>query len=109
MIHSSHKLLPDDGISPIICGVCGSHIVRELEYPCPGPQIRLSQHAAENVKGTSAIEAANKIADKGGSPRAQLDAAREATGKDLGYTSHQGAKQRRKALAKMNKMGENNA
>lgn len=65
--------------------------------------VRLSQHATDEVKKTDACKAVDAIADAGGSPRAQIEAAREATGKRLSYTSHQGARQRARALAKMNK------
>lgn len=64
---------------------------------------RLSNHATEAVKQTSAIQAADAVADAGGSPRAQIDAARKASEKRLGYVSHQGARQKARALARMNK------
>lgn len=63
--------------------------------------VRLSKIAQKNVRN-SAVEAADEIADAGGSPAAQIKAAREATGNNnLGYVSHQGMRQRQRALARM--------
>jgi hypothetical protein len=45
-----------------------------------------------------ASEAASRVADEGASPRAQIDAAREATGQRLVYSPHQGAKERARRL-----------
>lgn len=57
---------------------------------------------------TPQAKAAAAVADAGGSPRAQIDAAR-AVHRELGrkggilYTSHQGKRQRERALARMAK------
>lgn len=63
---------------------------------------RLDQLARPSV-GETAIDAARKVADAGGSPRPQIDAARQATGKKLSYIPHQGQKERLKRLARMEK------
>lgn len=67
--------------------------------------VRLSKLVRSNDKGvgSSAISAADAVADAGGSPRAQIQAARNATGSRLSYIAHVGAKQAergRRALAK---------
>lgn len=60
---------------------------------------------------TPEAQAAAAVADAGGSPRAQIDAARAARkargvakkAARIGYTSHQGKRQRERALARMAK------
>lgn len=65
--------------------------------------VRLSTITTKDVNSV-AVKAADAIADAGGSPKAQIEAAREATGeRRLGYISHQGAKQRERALKRMEK------
>lgn len=63
---------------------------------------RLSQYAAKDVK-SDAVEAADKAWAAGGSPRAQIDAAREVNGRRLGYTAHQSDRERARTLAKLAK------
>lgn len=71
--------------------------------------VRLSSIATKDVNSV-AVKAADAVADAGGSPKAQIEAAREATGeRRLGYISHQGAKQRRKALERMEKAAKKKA
>ena len=54
-----------------------------------------------------AKEAAKKVFEAGGSPRAQLDAARKASFSGrLGYRPHDGAKERAKRLARMTARAE---
>lgn len=67
--------------------------------------VRLSDHAAKNVKSI-ASEAADFIADSGGSPKEQLEAARSASGQKLQYTSHFGSRQQERAFKKMQKAME---
>ena len=51
---------------------------------------------------TGAAQAARMVAESGGSPRAQIDAARaEMPGKHLGYLPHCGAKERAKNLRRL--------
>lgn len=67
--------------------------------------IKLSDIAMGNISDT-AKQAADKAHEAGGSPRAQLDAAREATGnRSLSYVSHQGARKRERNLRRMKKNG----
>jgi hypothetical protein len=46
---------------------------------------------------------ATRVADEGGSPRAQIDAARTATGQRLNYSPHQGLRERERRLARQAK------
>lgn len=67
--------------------------------------VRLTDITRKNDKNiTNAItEAADKIADAGGSPRAQIDAARAVSSNRLTYNAHIGEKQterNRQRLAK---------
>lgn len=67
--------------------------------------VRLSKlvRSGDKSVGSSAISAADKIADAGGSPRAQIDAARNSTRIRLSYKAHVGARQAergRRVLAK---------
>lgn len=50
---------------------------------------------------TVASAAASAVADAGGSPRAQIDAARAAGGQRLVYTPHQGARERERNLKRL--------
>lgn len=63
------------------------------------PETRLI--AKGDVPGTSAERAATLVADRGGSPRAQIDAARAVSGRALGYVSHCGKRQRERALKRL--------
>lgn len=67
--------------------------------------VRLSKLVSEKDKGVSsyAVKAADSIADAGGSPRAQIDAARNAAGARLSYNAHVGAKQAERGRAKLAK------
>lgn len=42
----------------------------------------------------AAVDAAERVFAAGGSPRAQIDAARQATGQKLGYLPHQSTRER---------------
>jgi hypothetical protein len=65
-----------------------------------------------SLANTPQAKAAAEVADAGGSPRAQIDAAREVH-KQLGnkgsvlYTSHQGKRQRERAVARIAKQNGN--
>jgi hypothetical protein len=48
-----------------------------------------------------AVHAAQAVADDGGSPRQQIDAARAVSGQRLGYLPHQGSRQKARTLARM--------
>lgn len=66
---------------------------------------------ASSLAQTPQAKAAAAVADAGGSPRAQIDAARavhKAQGRKGGilYTSHQGKRQRERTLARMAKAAE---
>jgi hypothetical protein len=52
----------------------------------------------------AAAQAAAAVADAGGSPRAQLDAARAATLQKLVYAPHQGKRQRERELRRLEKL-----
>jgi hypothetical protein len=51
----------------------------------------------------AAMEAAKEAADKGASPRGQIDAARAASGKKLVYLPHVGARERERNLRRIAK------
>ena len=54
-------------------------------------------HSTRSVR-SAAAEAADRIVNTGGSPRAQIEAARrESIGQRVSYMPHQGAKERAKA------------
>lgn len=63
---------------------------------------KLSDIAEAKVQG-SATYAADKSHAGGGSPRAQLEAARESSGNRLVYLPHQGMKERLKRIKRMEK------
>lgn len=67
--------------------------------------VRLSALTNKADKGVSshAVTEADKVADAGGSPRAQLDAARAVSTQRLSYNAHVGEKQRRKNLKRLAK------
>lgn len=60
---------------------------------------------AGNDIAQSAVIAAGEVAAAGGSPRAQIDAARQASGTRLVYKPHIGARQKARALARMSVEG----
>lgn len=64
-------------------------------------RLRGSEHLPATAKLAAAM-----VAENGGSPRAQIDAARATVGKSLVYLPHVGRKQREKALARMAKAAE---
>lgn len=49
----------------------------------------------------AAANAAKAVAEAGGSPRQQIDAARAASGQRLGYLPHHGSRQKARALQRM--------
>lgn len=49
----------------------------------------------------AAQAAADRVHGKGGSPRAQIDAARKASGQKLNYMPHQGLKERQRRLKRL--------
>jgi len=60
----------------------------------------LSKRTTDKV-ASAGITAAHAVFEAGGSPRAQIDAARQATGQRLTYKAHCGAKERARNLARM--------
>lgn len=67
--------------------------------------VRLSSLVRSYDKGvpSTAVRAADSVADEGGSPRAQIQAAREATGKRLTYNAHVGSRQAQRNLERLAK------
>ncbi len=59
---------------------------------------RRTSNISEHAK-----RAAKRVADEGGSPRAQIDAARAASDRPLSYLPHSGAKERARNLKRMAK------
>lgn len=66
---------------------------------------QLVRHATKHLQETQslALEAADRVYRDGGSPRAQIDAARETSGIKLTYTAHQSDRERARTLAKLAK------
>lgn len=80
----------------------------QVQDATPGPitaagetRLRGSEHLPAKAKLAAAI-----VAERGGTAREQIDAARAATGKALVYLPHVGRRQREKALARMAKAAE---
>lgn len=57
----------------------------------------------DNGVGSVAKQDADKVADEGGSPRAQLDAARSRSSSRLSYNAHVGARQGQRNLERLTK------
>lgn len=67
--------------------------------------VRLSKLVRSKDKGVAsgAVQAADIVADAGGSPRAQIDAARKVSVNRLTYNAHIGSRQAQRNLARLAK------
>lgn len=67
--------------------------------------VRLSDITSDEAKKkfSHAVARMDEVADAGGSPKAQLDAAKEVSGRKLHYKAHIGQRQIQRQLAKMEK------
>jgi hypothetical protein len=90
---------PSRGLAGVlVLGRAGEEAAMVARQDPPAPDI--SRRSGANVNA-SATAAAKEVHARGGSPRAQIDAARAASGQRLNYMPHQGSRESARRLARL--------